>query len=607
MNTIEAFLKRAGEIGAEGVRRQKKIILNSMQPELVNTLRRVSEIKNLLYRQRPAALRDIFVDPQLCIDESAVATADVFNAFLNNQRIVIRGSAGLGKSVLLKHFCLRHIDNKESCVPLFLELRKLDGAASKDLVTALHETFSQGPDGLTEDELRQELKLRTFSVLLDGFDEVGPDAYRDVEAAILKFSIDFPGCPLIVTGRSDRVFYSWEQFLVYDISPMTQDATIELISKLEYDPDLKKSFISEAIPKLFSNKDRSFVQTPLLAILMLLTYELFAEVPDKMHLFYAHAFETLLRGHDVTKAQFRRPLKSMLPEEEFKRLFAAFCAATYSNRKYEFSFDEIELYIKQAIAACCLTASVREVIDDLVMSVCVMQYESLQYSFVHRSFQEYFTAVYLRESPLSVVSDFLESGYHPARESVIPMLVGMDRDRLEKEWCLPALDKLSSIVSGDTRAVRAERTLRDLWGRYRFGFSGKIISAIYPPQAIDYRLFSALEIIYPNKGNGLWWIDDWDITTRRARKIVKAVRNGELSRELVSLTKEGRELDPIPSRLPHVDVSVDLSQMDMPKLERFDFVRLADRYLAHLDSVSTEVRARVDRRDQFARSLFVSK
>jgi|UPI0004B9717C hypothetical protein len=600
MTLIERFLDRIASISVDSEKQLRKALISAYRPELINTLSRVSEIKNLLYRQKSAQLRDIFVEPRLSNGIDILSSDDVLLTAINGTRVVVRGSAGLGKSVLLKHFCLRHLDNSFDFAPMFVELRKIEAASSDSILSVLHEIYSRDRGNTTKEELDNALKSRFFSVILDGFDEVKPDIQRRVEAAILRFAMDYPACPLIVSGRHDRAFEAWEQFQVFDMMPMTEEATVELISKLEYDKETKTRFLNDAVPKLFSDKDRSFVQTPLLAILMLLTYELFAEVPDKMHLFYANAFETLLRGHDVTKSQFRRPLISGVTEEGFKKLFSAFCAITYSERKYEFSFDQIEQYIIVALDASSVDAKVREIIDDLISSVCVMQYESLEYSFVHRSFQEYFTAVYLRESPLSVVKSFLEQGFHASIENVVPMLIGMDRDRIEDEWCLPMLEMLRSAVEAETHDGRILKFFSHIYPTFGCGMRQGGLNSLHNPWSDLMKRARALELIYPASPMGMWWIDNWDKMFDRAlaakEKVLEGVIEGSLadddSAHLKSMKDGSQEL------------ILSMSALSIDDICRLEFNGIANFFLSHLDAVYLEVKDRVEKRSSFSKGLF---
>lgn len=598
MGTFENFVSSLTSFGEDSIRRQRQAIMKAYGPELLATMRRVSEIKNLLYRLRPAQIRDIFVEPDIADGKNTITASTLFERFCERERIVIRGSAGLGKSVLLKRYCLKHVDDDLQFAPLFLELRKIDEADASDLCLALFSAYKGPSRNANIDDFKDTLSVMGFSVLLDGFDEINVK-YRDkVEAAILKFANEFPSCPIMVSGRSERSFLSWETFRVYDIKPMTENKTVELIELLDVDQLLKKKFVEDAVPKLFSNRDISFVQTPLLAILMLLTYESYADVPTKMHLFYANAFETLLRDHDLTKSLFRRPLISQLPEEEFKRLFAIFCAASYTKSKYEFSRDEIERFLLQSIKAASLDANVAQVIHDLTQSVCVMQFENLEYSFVHRSFQEYFTAVYLRSSAFEVVRSFFEAGFHPTRETVIPMLMGMDRDRIEKEWALEALTKLRSFFEGESEEIRIEGVMKNYWSKFELSLMGDMLTSMSGPVGPAFTGYRILESMYPMAGYPMWWFSTFATTQPSYIGLADSEYAVETDRQEVESSLHNGTIQ------LRRDVEVDLGALSAADARRFGIYDDLLVILSIVDSTFYEVKDRVDSMDEFSSGLF---
>ena len=78
------------------------------------------------------------------------------------------------------------------------------------------------------------------------------------------------------------------------VRALTIPQVIRLISKIDYDRDLKRHFIEQIYHHLYASH-KSFLSSPLLATIMLLTYEYFAEIPNKMHIFYEQAFAALFR------------------------------------------------------------------------------------------------------------------------------------------------------------------------------------------------------------------------------------------------------------------------------------------------------------------------
>ena len=127
---------------------------------------------------------------------------------------------------------------------------------------------------------------------------------------------------------------------------------------------------------------------------MLSTYNDYAEIPQKLHLFYYQAFDTMLSKHDATKS-YRRKMLSDLSSDTFKECFAIFCFLTYQKAKTEFTFPEIDEIFKKFPPRIKDVLNIRNFIDDLENRLCVLYMEGNRYKFSHRSFQEYFVAYFL--------------------------------------------------------------------------------------------------------------------------------------------------------------------------------------------------------------------
>jgi len=84
----------------------------------------------------------------------------------------------------------------------------------------------------------------------------------------------------------------------------------------------------------------SFAQNPLLLTIMLLTFDRFAEIPCKMHIFCREAFLALSVTHDASKGAFKRALKTGLNIDEVEVYSAEICFRSYRGQKYEFTEEE---------------------------------------------------------------------------------------------------------------------------------------------------------------------------------------------------------------------------------------------------------------------------
>ncbi len=71
--------------------------------------------------------------------------------------------------------------------------------------------------------------------------------------------------------------------------------------------------------------------------MMLLTFSSYADMPEKIHVFYDQAFDTLFSRHDATKEAFKRERNTKYSIDVFKRYLSYLCLITYNENKTDFS------------------------------------------------------------------------------------------------------------------------------------------------------------------------------------------------------------------------------------------------------------------------------
>ncbi|MBE6756556.1 MAG: hypothetical protein E7555_08880 [Ruminococcaceae bacterium] len=208
-------------------------------------------------------------------------------------------------------------------------------------------------------------------------------------------------------------------------------------------------------------KHESFASNPLLLNIMLLTYDNYADIPEKLHLFYSNAFETLYIKHDATKGGYKREFKTKLSSDDFKRVFAFFCFVTYFNGKIEFYEDELRSFLAK-VNLKGKELNIDDIIYDLTNSMCLMYKDGITYRFTHRSFQEYFTALFLKELPDSnmkkMAIELIKKDPIRARDdSVFDMLYDMCEERVEHNIIMPILEEIETDCENDKYKYYLER------------------------------------------------------------------------------------------------------------------------------------------------------
>ncbi len=333
---------------------------------------------------------------------------------------------------------------KKDLIPVFIELKDINVLTEEyEITDILFKKISDLGGGLNGKYFEYALRSGCFLFLLDGYDEILSDKkdgfFRKLDSFCDKYSTNY----YVISSRPYSEFVEFQRFTVLTTCFLDKKQAISLIKRIEFDVDIKERFITALDSELY-DKHTSFAANPLLLNLMLMTFDNYATIPEKVHLFYANAFKTLYEKHDATKAGYRRELNSKLSYDSFKKVFSYFCFISYAQGKIEFSHDELEATLKKVITASRVTFDISEYIDDLIHSLCVLYKEGLNYKFAHRSFQEYFSAVFLKElSDVRMeqmgIQIIKKDIFRAINDEVFNMLYDMAEERFEQNIILPIM------------------------------------------------------------------------------------------------------------------------------------------------------------------------
>lgn len=276
---------------------------------LKNSVDKYGYIKTMLYRTQPKYIYDFFVCPDLQCGQNSIIKGDSIDNILNiSNFLIVEGTGGIGKSTFLKHLLMSETSEKRF-IPVFVELKNLNSISEDyDITDFIFQRLYDLGSSIKKDYMEYALRSGCFLFLFDGYDEIFTDKkdkfFKKLESFCDKYSNNY----FVISSRPYSSFVEFQRFTVLTLLPLDKQKALELVRKVDYDADIKERFLFALEDHLYEEHE-SFASNPLLLSIMLLTFDNYADIPEKLHLFYANAFETLYSKHDATKAGYRRELR----------------------------------------------------------------------------------------------------------------------------------------------------------------------------------------------------------------------------------------------------------------------------------------------------------
>ena len=431
---------------------------------LRNAFEKYSSMKTLLYQDQPEPFYSFYVCNRIrykspegkpgkhttsmqFIDEANVEKIKGVTRFA-----IIIGTGGLGKSMMMRHLMLDAIANYDDRkrFPVYVPLKDFNETAPS-LFDYVYARISVIDCELSKKQFEEMLTNGACLLLLDGLDEIGAGVVKRFELELEALTDKYSENMYVLSSRPFQSFVSYERFSLFWLMEFSRRQAMQLIDRLEFRPDepeIKAKFQTDLEKDLFKTH-QSFTQNPLLLTIMLLTFEQYAEVPSKMHIFYREAFEVLAKRHDASKGAYKRALRTGLSVDAFADYFAELCFRSYSDEKFEMTAEEFAGYfnaLNVRIVANDTKTTASDFLADLCSGLCLMYFEGNSYHFTHRSFQEYFCALFFskqKDKFIAKLGAFFEK--HRRRmlgDRTFYMLYDMATEKVEEYILLPFLSSL---------------------------------------------------------------------------------------------------------------------------------------------------------------------
>lgn len=389
-----------------------EFLQNQMQ-EYLNKNKMNYYMKSLLYRENGQYINDVYVDIPLRSNGNEIYSEELINLVNYGYSegkgepsyIFISGIGGSGKSILMKKLFLEFLintDNEHLSIPILIRLKSLKVTDDNFLEDYILTYFKKMDIKFSPELVKLFLKEGNIVLQFDGLDELKFKEKKEFLFSLESFIQKYSNTSILVSTRPESLSNILPNFTLYKMERMNEEQVESYIQKLPYTSNI--DYLCEKIlePSYFS-AHKELVGHPLVLAILILTFDFNGELPVNSASFYSKVYQTMLSTHDKDKeVGFDRGIATNLNHASLERVFEIFCFVTYVAEEYSFDLAQFNTYVDKTITLFCNEKNRdfeelnRENFEiDFVHLLCFLIEEGGYYDFIHRTFQEFYTAKFI--------------------------------------------------------------------------------------------------------------------------------------------------------------------------------------------------------------------
>lgn len=363
--------------------------------------------KTILHRAEPKSLSE-FYQPlfirQLKKSEidKRISTSSAKKLLNKYNYLTLIGSAGSGKSTIVKYLYTNCFSESYK-IPIKIELRYLNEYEGSINDYIFNEIFQFQKLGFSNTIIDRLLSSDSFVFFFDGYDELSSSIKSKTTKDIDSFVQKYPSNKFVITSRPYTSVDLLPLFTNFHVCDLESNEIAAFVKK---QIPVSESELSDKIITAINKREnisyRTFLSNPLLLSMFILTFQSYSDIPQKRSEFYDQVFDTLFAIHDsVSKLAFVREKLSGLSKDQFEEILQLFSFLSYFEEKFIFPSNYLsdKLNIIKSKKKN-LVFDNDKFIDDLQVAIGILNKEGLDYTFPHRSLQEYFGALYISKVSL---------------------------------------------------------------------------------------------------------------------------------------------------------------------------------------------------------------
>lgn len=341
----------------------------------------------------------------------------------NQDKVVILGKPGAGKTTFLRHMALECNEGryKPECIPVFLSLRtfatQTQDATDSSLLTYLHQLWQRC--GLDIKQVKGLLDRGRVLLLLDGLDEVPASLNQSILTQIQQFSEEYYQNQILITCRIEAQHYHFQGFNYIELADF-QKSQVEVFARRYFVATARNSKTGgltqaaqflEQLRQPENQALQNLTASPLLLGLICSIFQQRMAFPTKRAKLYQAGLEILLERWDQARGIKREADEFALSKPETITLLCQIAATTFAEGNYYFEQRQVLNLIADYLQSIApepqdfetlwsRSAAILKSIE--LQSGLLVQRAKEVYSFSHLTFQEYLTARKIIATPETI-------------------------------------------------------------------------------------------------------------------------------------------------------------------------------------------------------------
>ncbi|MDJ0691205.1 MAG: NACHT domain-containing NTPase [Xenococcaceae cyanobacterium MO_188.B32] len=346
-------------------------------------------------------------------------TISALDAVTNQNKLMLLGKPGAGKTTFLQHLALQCIRGnfKTDCIPVFIVLRTFAVQAKECQDFSLLGYLQRFCNNynLSLEQIKSLLQQGKVLILLDGLDEIPQQYEQEIFQQIQQFAQLYYQNSLIITCRIAGQQYRFNGFTYVELADFNP-TQVEIFAKRWFVATANNSEIGltkanqflEQLHHRANQPIRELVTTPILLNLICSVFQERLSFPSKRSRLYQEGLDILLvrwdrsRGIDRDRAYYNLSLPNKI------QLLSQIAAVNFEQGNYFFEKSQLLQTIANYLATLPDSHKDPETLrldSEAILRAIEVQHGLLVerargiYSFSHLTFQEYLTARKIVASP----------------------------------------------------------------------------------------------------------------------------------------------------------------------------------------------------------------